>query len=224
MTEKTIADIVLEHPASAAIFRANRIDFCCNGDRTLAEACAERGLDPRTIAAAIEEELARRADAAAEEDVRALSTEALLERIVDRHHGFLRRLLPALVPLAVKVARVHGDKDERLRELSVVLMRLRDALEPHLDDEEERLFPNLLAPEGKEERIAKALALMVREHREVGEMLGEMRRLTDDFVPPPWGCTSYRTLFAELAELEADLLRHIHLENHAVLPRFAPAN
>jgi regulator of cell morphogenesis and NO signaling len=40
-------------------------------------------------------------------------------------------------------------------------------------------------------------------------------------LPPEWACTSYRTLLSELAALEGDVLRHVHLENHVLMPRFA---
>ena len=43
----------------------------------------------------------------------------------------------------------------------------------------------------------------------------------DGFTLPDSACTSYRTLFAELVDLEADILRHVHVENHVLLQRFA---
>jgi regulator of cell morphogenesis and NO signaling len=54
-------------------------------------------------------------------------------------------------------------------------------------------------------------------------MLARMRELADGFRTPEWGCNSYRVLMAELEALEGDILRHVHLENHVLMPRFAPA-
>lgn len=48
-----------------------------------------------------------------------------------------------------------------------------------------------------------------------------MRDAAEDYLIPDWACTSYRTLFAELERLEGDVLRHVHLENHVLMPRFA---
>ena len=64
---------------------------------------------------------------------------------------------------------------------------------------------------------------MREEHLAVGAMLGRMRSLADDFTTPAWGCNSYRALMTELEALEADVLRHVHLENHVLMPRFAGA-
>ena len=51
--------------------------------------------------------------------------------------------------------------------------------------------------------------------------LSVMRSIADDYVAPEWACNSYRTLMTELAHLEADTLRHVHVENHVLLPRFS---
>jgi len=54
----------------------------------------------------------------------------------------------------------------------------------------------------------------------VGRALDRIRDLTDDFATPDWGCTSYRLAMAELDDLTTDVLRHVHLENHVLMPRF----
>ena len=42
-------------------------------------------------------------------------------------------------------------------------------------------------------------------------------------MTPEWGCSSYRVLMSELEALEGDVLRHVHLENHVLMPRFVTA-
>jgi regulator of cell morphogenesis and NO signaling len=59
---------------------------------------------------------------------------------------------------------------------------------------------------------------MLLEHDRVGELLAELRRLTDDYQPPPDGCPSYVTCFAALADLEDDTHLHIHKENNLLFP------
>ena len=43
---------------------------------------------------------------------------------------------------------------------------------------------------------------------------------SDDFTLPEWACNSYRTLFAELKQVESDVFTHVHIENHVLRPRF----
>lgn len=146
-----------------------------------------------------------------------LSTPALIDHIVNTHHAYLRKTLPYLQPLATKVARVHGDHNPKLRALSEAVSELVDTLLPHLDDEEETLFPqlcdNTAAPE--------LLDAMVDEHREVAALLERIRAASDDFAIPTWACGSYRALFRELEAVEQDTFTHVHLENHVLAPRFA---
>jgi len=42
----TLADLVTGHPDLAGELGGRSLDYCCGGQRTLAEACRDRGLDP----------------------------------------------------------------------------------------------------------------------------------------------------------------------------------
>ena len=50
-----IGDIVAEDFRTAAIFKRHKIDFCCNGGRTIEAACTAKKIDPAVIYKAIEE-------------------------------------------------------------------------------------------------------------------------------------------------------------------------
>lgn len=47
--EKTIGQIVAEDYRSAAVFNKFNIDFCCNGNKKLAEVCKENNISPEII-------------------------------------------------------------------------------------------------------------------------------------------------------------------------------
>jgi regulator of cell morphogenesis and NO signaling len=216
----TLAQIVIEHPAAARIFQRHGMDYCCHGDVSVTAACERASLDPEALFAELEAVLAA-SDAKSDEDPRVLSTAALVARIVDRHHGYLRRALPYIAPIASKVARVHGSRDVRLVELAAAFDALAASLAPHLDEEEEVLFPALIVRAPDAGLVAREMGRMREEHLVVGEILGRIRELSDAFATPEWGCNTYRVLMAELEALEADILRHVHLENHVLAPRFA---
>lgn len=217
-----VAQIVADHPSCAKVFTENKIDFCCKGGVTLAEACTERGLDPGEI-------LARVRSAATSETsepapvTTTWSTPELIAHIVSRHHAYLRRAFPALEPLVTKVARVHGAHEPKLHGLPEELRELRAALEPHMDEEETELFPMLMSREQDRARVAERLPKTRAEHERVGRSLARIRALCDDFRVPDWACGSYRMMVSDLAELEEDTLRHVHLENHVLMPRFEDA-
>ena len=91
--------------------------------------------------------------------------------------------------------------------------------------EEQVLFPMIRelanassAPSFHCGTLRNPISVMLREHDAVGELLAELRRLTNGYQPPADGCASYVTCFAALAELEADTHLHIHKENNLLFP------
>ena len=151
------------------------------------------------------------------DDLRRMSTRELLERIRVRHDSHLRRVLIAVAPLAVKVARVHGDQEPKLPLLAAVVRELVDALGPHLDEEEEVLFPALA--DGWD--VTLDIKQTIDEHGALLQMLDRIREASDRFRAPPWACAHHRALMRDLRGLDADLRKHLHLENQVLFPRFA---
>jgi regulator of cell morphogenesis and NO signaling len=217
----TVAAIVLEHPACARVFHKHRIDFCCAGNVSVAEACAARGLDAAAVQAELDAAI-RETAGAPFDDPRAVPTDALISHIVEKHHAYLRQALPSVVALATKVARVHGAREPKLRSLAVAVQELAETLEPHLDQEERSLFPALSGGQGDAPETAAELADMMGEHLAVAELLERIHDASDGFRVPVWGCNSYRALFSELRTMDGDIREHVHLENHVLCPRFAP--
>lgn len=217
-TTQPLAQIVLDHPETAAVFQRLTLDFCCHGQQRLDEACANAGYNELAILRELEAAIDAHASATA--DPRSMATPQLIRHIITEHHGYLREALPRVVSLATKVAAVHGLRDPQLYELSTAVRELSEALLPHLDDEEMLLFPAMQAVAPDHAALADMLASMEAEHEAVGALLAEIRRAASDYLEPEWACHTYRTLFAELVRLEADTLRHVHLENHVLAPRF----
>jgi len=215
----TVARIVTEHAVAARVFQKHGIDYCCHGNVSVPQACLNGRLDPEALFAELEAALAA-GDARPEEDPRALSTAALIARIIDRHHGYLRRALPYIAPIMAKVAKVHGPRDANLQHLHDTFRDLAASLGPHLDEEEEVLFPALMARQPDARVVEREVERMHADHLAVRDLLARIRTLTDGFTTPEWGCNTYHVLMAELDALEADILRHVHLETHVLAPRF----
>lgn len=213
----SVARVVLEHSACTRVFLAHHIDFCCRGELSVSAACAGKGLDLEAVIAELERALGRRTTAS-EADM--MPTRELVAYIVGRHHAYLRATLPTVESLADKVARVHGARDGKLVELSEVVREVREVLEPHLDEEENTLFPALLGGSVVRPLVEHELRAMRSDHLHVGEALTRLRVLADDYAAPDWACASYRTLMSELRAIQDDTFEHVHLENHVLLPRF----
>lgn len=219
LAHRTVGELVAERPGRSRIFESLGIDFCCQGGRTLREACERRGVPVETVVVRLDAELA---DRDAPQDNPADLPPALLTRhIVEVHHGFLRRELPRLRAMSEKVAEVHGGHTPSLVEMRGVFATLQAELESHLMKEEQILFPMieaLSAGEAPPMSIDCPINQMVHEHDIAGNALTNLRDLSRGFHPPPDACNTYRALFSGLKELEEDLHRHIHLENSVLFP------
>ena len=222
---ETVGNLVRERPNRARVFEALHIDFCCGGKLSLKQACEKRGLDPLNVLKAIEAD-----DAVSQKaeliDADAMTLTELADHIEATHHAYMKSELPRLDMMTEKVARVHGDKDERLAVVRKAFVKLRAELEPHMMKEEQILFPmirRLEAANGRPEfhcgRIANPIRQMEHEHDQSGNALAVIREATDNFDPPEWACNTYRAMLDSLARLEVDLHQHIHKENNVLFPK-----
>lgn len=219
----SLAHIVLDHPECADALRKRRLDYCCRGALTLAQACVGRGIDPSEVAADLETVIAVRNQPPAI-DPRRMTTSELVHYIVARHHAYLLRAALSIGPLLVKVVRAHGARNPNLPELLNVFRELMGLVEPHLDEEESVVFPELVSKHPNRDFIALECRAMRDAHLAIGEHATLIRSLSDDFAVPDWACGSYRALMSELYALEEDIFRHVHLERHVLMARFVGAN
>lgn len=211
----TLAELVLERPARTHVFERAGLDYCCGGDATLADACAERGLDAATLALVLDADSAG-ALPAGERDWTCAPLADLCVHIVEAHHGRLRQELPRLEALCDKVVAAHGADRPELADVRDTLRALSEELQVHMVDEEQNLFPPLVAGLVPDDR---ALAQLEDEHAETGAALRRLRELTAGYDPAHARCTTHRALLDGLAELEADVHLHVHEENHVLFPR-----
>ena len=217
---QTVADLVIAAPATARVFERHGLDYCCHGRRSLTEACTDAGVSVATVLADL--------DAVTDDAPAALPTDGvggLIDHIVSNHHTYLRRELPRLADLMGKVVAAHGDSHPEVHRVAATLAELTADLLPHLMKEEKILFPLAIELLGAIEATAfhcgsvqNPIRVMFAEHDRAGELLATLRHLTGGYEPPSDACPTWRTLYAGLAELEADTHQHVHLENNVLFP------
>jgi regulator of cell morphogenesis and NO signaling len=215
--EDTLADLAAHWAFASRVFQRHDLDFCCQGRRTLAEACRERRLPLDQVLDELRRELVPRS---AEDDWAQRPTAQLVAHLVDHFHRGHREELPRLIAMAEKVERVHRDRATCPNGLTAHLRGISDRLERHMQKEEQILFPLLLV-----EAVTTArdpIACMIHEHDEHGRDLARLRQLSRDFAPPADACGTWRALYLGLHEFERAVMEHIHLENHVLFPRGAP--
>jgi regulator of cell morphogenesis and NO signaling len=226
-TDTTIRDIVADNYRTAAVLQRFGIDFCCGGNRSLAEACRELNLD--------DEAVVRELDSArsAQGEVPRFNSWALdflADYIVANHHAYLRAAMPTISAHTTKTAEVHGSRHPELIKIAAYFSGLWQELSQHMEKEEHILFPAIKGLAAAEQgtgpatpapfgSVAGPIRVMEREHEGAGDAIHAIRALSRDFALPDDACATYRVTFKELQEFEADLLQHVHLENNILFPR-----
>lgn len=222
--DTSVAQLVTDRPARARVFEQLGIDYCCGGERPLAEACAEKNLDPKTVVKMLDV-AAEAASAEPTTDWSDVSLTNLIEHITSTHHDYLRRELPRLERLLAKTCRAHGDQVSWLQPAWTVFQSLKQDLFDHMKSEEEYVFPAIrtlaagrVLPDGSS-LDGSAIEQMEDEHDEAGRALQQLRTLTSEYTPPEWACPTFRAALDGLRELEGDMHRHVHKENNILFPR-----
>ncbi|MDF2636692.1 MAG: iron-sulfur cluster repair di-iron protein [Pelosinus sp.] len=224
---QAVGEIVAEFPKAAEIFKENGIDFCCGGDKLLTVAVKELILNEAMVVEKLNQAyaaLVKNKQENVDVDWRQQSFTQLIDHIVSTHHLYLQRELPQISEFTNKILRVHGENHSELAKVHKLFHVLKMELEQHLIKEEEILFP--LIKEYEKNPSAQSLAKIKNvtndieaEHEQAGDIIKELRKITNQFQYPADACTSFKITYQKLEEMESDLFQHIHLENNILHPR-----
>lgn len=226
--DETLGQIAAKDLRKVEVFKKYRLDFCCNGKKTVKEACAEKGLDVTKIENELQQ--ADKAPVGRPIPYNDWSPEFLAEYIVNTHHAFVRKVLPEMVTYAEKVMKVHGARHPELLRVYQLVAGIEAELGAHLVKEEKVLFPYIKelsigenAPQSLRVlhlgSVRHPINLMEMEHEVVAEHLEEIKKLTNNYSLPQDACATYNLLFNMLREFEEDLNIHVHLENNILFPK-----
>jgi regulator of cell morphogenesis and NO signaling len=221
--QSTVGEIVAVFPKSSDLFKTYKIDFCCGGNRALQEVLTERNLPVEDILQQLNTMYQQSLEKVEKNWLQASYTE-LIDHIIQRHHRYLAEELPQLSPYVTKVLRVHGAEHPHLVKVHKLFNELKTELEQHMMKEETKAFPLILQfdqhPTSENEKAMKqVIQELVSEHDAAGDIIKEIREITNDFTPPADACGTYRLVYNRLEALESDLFEHIHLENNILFPR-----
>jgi len=217
--QSIVADIVTDHPLSSDIFRQYGIDFCCEGNISIEEAVKNKKVDAETL---IDKINALPQQQAGNINVKYLDVLSLIQYIQSRYHQTMREEFSNLSPYVTKVAKVHGGNHPFLLQLQDLYRQYRDGMLEHMAQEDDQDFPQLIKI-SKGEHVDNADSIiqsLVDDHTHTGELLEEMRRLTNDYQPPAEACQTWRLVYQRLENLERETHEHVHLENHVLFNKF----
>ena len=226
-SESIIGEIVAQNYKAASIFKAHRIDFCCNGNRSIATASKEKNIDESLILKELSEVLTKREEA--DIDFQSWPIDLLADYIKKKHHRYVVAKIAEITPYLKRVAHVHGDNHPELLEIRELFGQTAEELTSHMQKEENVLFPYIIEMVDKKSRgeklikppfgsIENPINAMHIEHDNEGVRFRKISELSNNYETPEDGCNTYRVTYSLLEEFENDLHRHIHLENNILFP------
>jgi len=226
-TQKEIGQYVADDFRTAAIFSKYKIDFCCNGNRTIEEACDKKGIDSNQLMDELNQVL--NSKGAETIDYKSWPLDLLAEYIEKKHHRYVEEKTPVLRQFLDKLCRVHGERHPELFKINELFTASAGELASHMKKEELILFPFIkkMVNAKLEDQTVQSpqfgtvenpIAMMMEEHDNEGARFREIDALTNNYTPPADACNTYKVTFAMLEEFEKDLHLHIHLENNILFP------
>lgn len=222
-TQKHIREFVANDFRTAAVFSKYKIDFCCRGNRSIAEVCEKKNIELDAISRDLTRVLNSTTDQSI--DYKSWPTDLLADYIQKKHHRYVTEKTPVLRQFLDKLCKVHGGRHPELFEINKLFVESTNELAQHMKEEETLLFPyiremveakntGMVKPNAGFDTVESPIETMLHEHDAEGVRFREIARLTDDYTPPADACNTYRVAFQMLDEFEKDLHLHIHLENN----------
>lgn len=226
-SKQQIGQFVAESYKTAAVFSKYGIDFCCKGNRTIEEVCAEKDIDRSILL--YELQTALNSNNSETIDFKSWPLDLLIDYIEKKHHRYVETQSKVLLQFISKLCKVHGEKNPNLLIINEQFSAAAGELAAHMKKEELILFPFI-------KKLVKAyntkttldqpsfgtaknpIKIMEEEHNIEGERFRLISELTKNYTLPKDGCNTFKVTYEMLADFEADLHLHIHLENNILFP------
>lgn len=229
-TNQIIGELVAKDYRAASVFKKYGIDFCCQGNRTIHDACTVKNIDANSVVSDINEILASKQSDNI--DYASWPIDLLADYIEKKHHRYVVEKTAEIKPYLDKLCKVHGDRHPELFEIKEHFNASADELAMHMKKEEMVLFPYIrnMVKALKDNTslqtphfgtVQNPIRMMMHEHDVEGERFRTIEALSNQYTPPQDACNTYSVTFALLKEFEQDLHLHIHLENNILFPKAA---
>lgn len=225
---QVIGELVAQDYRTASVFKKYGIDFCCQGNRTINDACVKNNIDATSVVKDLN--VIAEASNQGSIDFQSWPIDLLADYIEKKHHRYVVEKSAEIQPYLDKICSVHGERHPELFEINKQFAAGAGMLAQHMKKEELIVFPFIrkmtkadlagtkleVPPFGS---VENPINTMMAEHTTEGDRFREIEKLSDNYTPPIDACNTYRVTFGLLKEFEADLHLHIHLENNILFPK-----
>lgn len=223
----TLATLVTENSRMVPLLEKYQLDFCCQGKRTLSDACSARGLSVEKIV--LEWEKEAQLLQSDNPNLNQQNCADIIGYLLLHHHFYVKQSMPVIAGHLEKIVNKHGIRFPYMVLVEKLFKEVKEEMFAHMQKEEIALFPRIKALEQQKQNLDRntitippvsiPIQLMEQEHEKVGDLLHEIRMLTGQYKVPEGTCTTFSVVMEELKEFEEDLHKHVHLENYVLFPK-----
>jgi regulator of cell morphogenesis and NO signaling len=225
-----VSEIVQNDYRTAEVFRKYGIEYCCAGKWPLNIVCESKNLDFTEVIKELEKSM-HTINLPGMPEYEKWDIDFLIDYIINIHHAYLKKALPDTKEQLEKFTEGHRKKFPALTELTGIFNDLTTEMLPHMQHEEEIIFPyirQIAHAYNNKESYAGLLVRTLRkpvenvmhhEHESINKSLSLMRQLTNTYTPPLNSCTNHHVIFMKMLEIDTDLVQHMYLENDVLFPR-----
>jgi len=227
IVQQSVASLVLKNHQIVPVLEKYNIDFCCKGKLSLQEACRDKGIDVLDILTEMES-VQKDAGGRSMPFVE-MSQAQLVNHIIVHHHYYVRKAMPVIMGQLEKIAAKHGEHYPYMIKVKELFGIIQNEMDQHMRKEEVVLFPRIVEVERElgidpnlqipKDYLSGPISMMENEHDQAGDIMFQIRALTNNYKVPSGACTTFQVCLAGLSEFENDLHQYVHLENNILFPR-----
>ena len=231
--EQSVGKIAVENRGSIPVFEKEGVDYCCEGSRSLKDACYIAGVPLEKVVSALER-IDPKNDGRyiAERDWRTESMATVIDHILQHHHAECRGKIDRIGNLLEGMNRADSGRHPMVVKLKELFGKMAEEMEEHIREEEVVVFPTLIHAEKAAlqnkpipnpfkfySQFSHPLRILQWEYGLMGREWKEIHELTDHFHAPPGEEAFWSPLYLALREMEKDAHEHVHLESNILLKR-----
>ncbi|MGB9695743.1 MAG: DUF542 domain-containing protein [Ignavibacteria bacterium] len=219
MINYTLQEILTKKPNATVVFDRYFINYCCDENLTLAEACKNADIDPAVVIKEIEK-IQHKPFEKKYNNIHGLVSDILIN-----HHKYLDQNFAKITQLFESDLFNSGE----LKNVKNVFYELREVLEHHIQKEEKVLFPYIIKLVGMNKGNTKfeyspfgsvktVISVMNSDHKIVCNAIKLLLQTTKHFKIFSTSNGLLQQVYVSLRDLYLNLQRHMYLENYQLYP------
>ncbi|AFM03597.1 regulator of cell morphogenesis and NO signaling [Bernardetia litoralis DSM 6794] len=233
---ESITDLVSKNYVYAAVLHYFGIDFYNHAHQTLAQTCAEKGIDATVLIKQLEEAVMKRkfyeSGKAINQKISHYPIQLVIEYLKHAHRIFMRRSLPYMSKLVCDCDSNGFEKQYKsiIEDLKIAFPLFAEDFIHHIFEEEDSLFDYInLLDNAFYEKIPMtkvfypmqehSISRFLRQHQQDDDEMKGIRELTSNYKITSKTPLLIKVLYSELKDFEEELKIHADIENRILLPK-----